>query len=136
MSERKKVLLVSGKRKMAIARAIVKPGKGRITINNFPIDFITPEVAKAKMMEPLILAGDRWKDIDIKVNVKGGGFMGQAEAARMAIAKALVEWTRSSELRRIFYSYDRSMLVGDQRRTEPKKFGGPGPRRRRQKSYR
>jgi small subunit ribosomal protein S9 len=136
LSERKRVLLVSGKRKTAIARAVVKPGKGRITINNFPIDVITPEVAKAKIMEPLILAGDRWKDVDIKVNVKGGGFMGQAEAARMAIARALVEWTRSSELRRIFYSYDRTMLVGDPRRTEPKKFGGPGPRRRRQKSYR
>ncbi|MEM3061366.1 MAG: 30S ribosomal protein S9 [Candidatus Bathyarchaeia archaeon] len=136
MSERKKVLLVSGKRKTAIARAVVKPGKGRVTINNFLIDMITPEIAKSKMMEPLILAGSRWKDLDIRVTVKGGGFMGQAEAARMAIAKALVEWTRSSELRKIFYSYDRTMLVGDPRMTESKKFGGPGPRRRRQKSYR
>jgi len=136
MSERKKVLLTTGKRKTAIARAVLKPGSGRITINNFPLEIITPEVARYKILEPILLAGDKAKGVDISVNVSGGGFMGQAEACRIAIARGLVEWTRSSELKRIFTAYDRTMLAGDPRRTEPKKFGGPGPRRRRQKSYR
>jgi small subunit ribosomal protein S9 len=136
LSERKKAILVTGKRKTAIARAVLEPGSGRITINNFPLDVISPEVARYKIIEPILLAGDKAKGVDISVNVSGGGFMSQAEACRIAIARGLVEWTRSSELRRIFAAYDRTMLAGDPRRTEPKKFGGPGPRRRRQKSYR
>jgi small subunit ribosomal protein S9 len=62
--------------------------------------------------------------------------MGQAEAARMAIARALLKWTKSSHLRRVFLAYDRTMIAGDPRRKEPKKFGGPGARARDQKSYR
>lgn len=136
MPERKKALLVTGKRKTAVAKAVLKPGSGRITINSFPLDVIEPEMAQMKIMEPLIIAGDKAKEVDITVNVAGGGIMAQADAARMAIAKGLVEWTRSSELRKKLIAYDRTMLAGDQRRTEPKKFGGPGPRRRKQKSYR
>jgi len=74
--------------------------------------------------------------VNVRVKVRGGGVMGQAEAARMAIARALVDWSRSAELRRLFTSFDRTMLAGDPRRKEPKKFGGPGARRRKQKSYR
>ncbi len=136
MSERKRVLLVTGKRKTAIAKALIRPGVGRVTVNDFPVEVYTPEVARSKIMEPLVLAGDRWKNLDIKVRARGGGVIGQAEAVRMAIARALVEWTRSSELKRFFTSYDRSMLAGDPRKPEPKKFGGPGARRRKQKSYR
>jgi small subunit ribosomal protein S9 len=136
MSEKRKVLLVTGKRKTAIARAVVKAGRGIVTINDYPVENITPEIARVKITEPLVLAGDRWKGLDLRVNVQGGGVMGQAEAARTAIARALVEWTRSSELRKTFTSYDRTMLAGDPRRKEPKKFGGPGARRREQKSYR
>jgi len=136
VSERKRVLLVTGKRKTAIAKALIRPGAGRVTVNDFPVEVYTPEVARSKIMEPLVLAGDRWKNLDIKVRARGGGVIGQAEAVRMAIARALVEWTRSSELKRFFTSYDRSMLAGDPRKPEPKKFGGPGARRRKQKSYR
>jgi small subunit ribosomal protein S9 len=89
-----------------------------------------------KIYEPFLLSGERSKGVDISVRVNGGGFMGQAEAARMAIAKGLVQWTRSSELKRTITNYDRTMLAGDPRRKEPKKFGGPGARRREQKSYR
>jgi small subunit ribosomal protein S9 len=89
-----------------------------------------------KIQEPLIIAGDRAKGVDIRVSVKGGGFMGQAEAARIAIARSLASWTKSSELRKNFIAFDRVMLAGDQRVTEPKKFGGPSARRRKQKSYR
>lgn len=133
---KKRVLLLSGKRKTAIARVIVHPGKGRIRINNIPVEIYQPEVARAKIQEPLLLTGDAWKDVDITVKVQGGGFMGQAEAARMAVARAIVEWTKSHEIKRILTDYDRTMLAGDPRRTEPKKFGGPSARTRRQKSYR
>ena len=77
-----------------------------------------------------------WKGLDINVKVRGGGFMGQAEAARMAIARGLVKWTRSSHLKRVFLKLDRTLIAGDPRRKEPKKFGGPGARARYQKSYR
>ena len=133
---RRRVILVSGKRKTAIARAIVKNGSGKTFINGIPLPTFSPEIARVKMSEPMILSGERWKALDFNVKVSGGGFMGQAEAARMAIAKGLVAWTRSSELRKTMINYDRTMLAGDPRRKEPKKFGGPGARRREQKSYR
>jgi small subunit ribosomal protein S9 len=136
-STRKKILLTSGKRKTAIARATVKSGKGRIRINNIPLPIYQPEIAREKISEPLQLAGrEAWEKLDVDIRVKGGGFMGQAEAARMALARVLARWKRGSEIRRRFIEYDRTMLVGDQRRTEPKKFGGPSARTRKQKSYR
>ncbi len=133
----KKVLVISGKRKTAIAKAVIRPGRGRIRINNVPLEIYQPEIARLKILEPLIAAGEEaWKDVDISVKVKGGGFMGQAEAARMAIARALVKWTKSSHLKSLFLRLDRTLLAGDPRRKEPKKFGGPGARARYQKSYR
>ena len=131
-----RVLLTSGKRKTAIARATIKPGKGRIRINNVPLETLEPKIARDKIMEPLLQAGDARKQLDIRIKVSGGGFMGQAEAARMAIARALLKWTRSTHLRTVFTDYDRTMIAGDPRRKEPKKFGGPGARARDQKSYR
>jgi small subunit ribosomal protein S9 len=136
MSKTKRVLVFSGKRKTAIARATIKNGKGRIRVNNVPAEIFEPKLARDKIMEPLLLAGDEWKQVDISVNVSGGGFMGQAEAARMAIAKCLLNWTKSARLKRTFIDYDRTMIAGDPRRKEPKKFGGPGARARDQKSYR
>jgi len=131
-----KVLITSGKRKTAVARATFKPGRGRVFINKVPIELYQPEMARWKIMEPLLLAGDRLKKVDIEVSVRGGGFMGQADAARMAIARGLVTWFKDEKLKKVFLDYDRSMLAGDPRRTEPKKFGGPSARRRFQKSYR
>jgi len=135
-SEKRRILLVTGKRKTAIARAIIRPGSGMVIVNGIPLTTFTPEIARAKISEALVLSGERWKALDFNVKVSGGGFMGQAEAARMALAKGLVTWTRSSELRKTMTNYDRTMLAGDPRRKEPKKFGGPGARRREQKSYR
>jgi small subunit ribosomal protein S9 len=133
----KKVLVVSGKRKTATARAVVRPGAGRVRINRIPLEIYEPKVAREKIMEPLIQAGDEiWKQLDIDIKVSGGGYMGQAEAARMAIANALLKWTKSGHLRTVFVEYDRTMIAGDARRKEPKKFGGPGARARDQKSYR
>jgi small subunit ribosomal protein S9 len=133
----KKVLVVSGKRKTAMARAVVKPGIGRVDINRVPIEIFEPEIAREKIMEPLLQAGDEvWKQLDVEIRVSSGGYMGQAEAARMAIANALLKWTKSAHLRTVFVGYDRTMIVGDSRRKEPKKFGGPGARAKDQKSYR
>lgn len=135
-AEKRRILLMTGKRKTAVARAIIRPGRGNVIVNGIPLETFSPEIARVKITEPLVLSGERWKTLDFNVRVTGGGFMGQAEAARMAIAKALVQWTRSSELRKTMINYDRTMLAGDPRRKEPKKFGGPGARRREQKSYR
>lgn len=133
----KKVVVISGKRKTATARAVVKLGIGRVRINRIPLEIYEPEIAREKIMEPLMQAGnDVLKQLDVDVKVSGGGYMGQAEASRMVIANALLKWTKSSRLRRIFVEYDRTMVVGDPRRKEPKKFGGPGARAREQKSYR
>ena len=137
MPAAKKVLVISGKRKTAIAKAIIREGRGRIRINNIPLEIYEPEIAREKIREPLLLAGeDVWKNLDIKIKVKGGGFMGQAEASRMALARGLIQWTKRSHLRTVFLKYDRTMVAGDPRRREPKKFGGPGARARFQKSYR
>ena len=133
----KKVLVVSGKRKTAVARAVVRLGVGRVRINLIPVEIFEPEIAREKIMEPLLQAGeDVWKQLDMDVKTSGGGYMGQAEAARMAVANALLKWTKSSHLRTVFNEYDRTMLAGDSRSKEPKKFGGPGARAREQKSYR
>lgn len=133
---KKVVMHESGKRKTAVARATIRAGKGRVKINTTPVEIINPEVARDKIMEPLLLSGELWKGLDIDVNVEGGGYMGQAEAARMAIARGLVKWTKKSLLRTTFLEYDRAMLTGDPRRKESKKPGGPGARRKKQKSYR
>jgi len=132
-----KILLTSGKRKTAVARATVRSGKGRIRVNNVPIEIVEPKLARDKIMEPLLQAGDIvWKQLDIDIKVSGGGFMGQAEAARTALARALIRWTKSAHLQTLFTEYDRTLMAGDPRRREPKKFGGPGARAKDQKSYR
>ena len=132
----KKVIHTSGKRKTAIARGKVREGKGRVRINKRPVEYYDPELARLKIKEPLTLAGDLVNQVDIDVHVVGGGVMGQAEAARMVSAKGLVQWTGDMDLKEKFNQYDRTMLVGDPRRTESKKYGGRGARARQQKSYR
>ncbi len=131
-----KTVHTSGKRKTAIARGTVKEGTGRVRINSKPVELYNPELARLKIFEPLELAGDLADSVDINVRVVGGGVMGQAEAARMVIAKGLVEYSGDMNLKDKYVQYDRTMLVGDPRRTESKKFGGPGARARKQKSYR
>jgi len=133
----KKVLVVSGKRKTATARAVVKQGVGKVRINLTPVEIYEPDIAREKIMEPLLQAGgDVWRQVDLDVHTSGGGFMGQAEAARMAVANALLKWTKSAHLRTVFSEYDRTMIVGDSRAKETKKFGGAGARAKEQKSYR
>ncbi|XRO75209.1 30S ribosomal protein S9 [Methanocaldococcus sp. 28A] len=134
-----KIVMTVGKRKRAIARAVAREGKGRIRINKIPIELIEPKYKRMKLMEPILLAGEEViSQMDIDVTVKGGGVMGQMDAARTAIGKAIVEFTGSKELRDKFLAYDRTLLVSDARRTEPHKpsRSTKGPRAKRQKSYR
>ena len=127
----------SGKKKTAIARATVTDGSGRVRINSKPVELFDPEQARLKMLEPFRIADEELRDdVDVDVSVSGGGFAGQADAVRTAIARGLVEHTSDAELRDAFISFDRSLLVNDVRQSEPKKWGGPGARARYQKSYR
>ncbi len=129
------VVIASGKRKSAIARAYVSKGKGAVKINKLNL-LAYPEYIRQIIAEPLQLAEKYSKKLDIRVRVEGGGPVSQAEAARTAIAKALAEFTGDEELKRMFMEYDRTLLVSDTRRKEPKKQLGRGARKRKQKSYR
>lgn len=131
-----KVIVSSGKRKSAVARASVRKGRGLVRINRVPLELYEPYLARVKIMEPLTLAGARGSKVDIDVNVQGGGVMGQASAARTAIAKGLVGFLEDDELKQMYSKYDRSLLVSDPRRKLPKKPLGRGARKKRQKSYR
>ncbi len=131
-----KIVNTSGKRKSAVARASVRPGSGRVRVNKQPLEIFKPELARLKIREPIIIAEDQVADLDIDVNVQGGGYMGQANAARTAIARGLVEYLEDEDLKEFFLEYDRNLLVNDPRRKEPKHPLGHGARAKRQKSYR
>lgn len=130
-----KVVVTSGKRKRAVARASAIKGKGHVRVNKNILQAY-PEYLRQIMGEPIRLAGATVKDIDVSVLVEGGGPVSQADAVRTAIAKALVSFTGDEELKLMFMQYDRTLLVNDTRRSEPKKQMGRGARKRRQKSYR
>jgi small subunit ribosomal protein S9 len=132
----KKTISSSGKRKTSIARASFKEGIGVVRINKQLLDVVEPALVREKIQQPLSLAGDLAKRLNISVTIRGGGVMGQADAARTAIARGLIDWTNDLSLKDLFLKQDRSLLVNDYRQKEPKKFGGKGARARRQKSYR
>ena len=126
----------SGKRKTAIARAVVKEGTGKVTVNKIPLAIYTPELARLKIEEPLQLVPEKAAKVDIAVLVQGGGVMGQAAAVRTAIARGLVDYYKDDELEALFRAYDRTLIVNDDRNKLPKKPMGPGARAKKQKSYR
>ena len=121
---------------MATARATLKDGKGVVRINKVPLEIYEPRLARLKIQEPVQIAGDLIKTMNIDVVVAGGGTMGQTDAVRTAIAKGIVEWTGDTGLKEAFSEYDRNLLVNDHRHKERKKFGGLGARSKYQKSYR
>jgi len=136
--KKKKVIIAVGKRKKAIARAAIMEGKGKIRVNSILIDMIQPRYKQMRIKEALIIAGELARNVDINVNVNGGGVWGQADAARTAIANALVKWHKNNELKRMYLDYDRFLLTSDSRRTEPHKpsRSSAGPRRSKQQSKR
>ena len=139
-----RVVYTHGKKKTAIANAVVQSGKGSITVNRIPLQNIEPKTLRIKVFEPILLLGaEHFADLKIKVRVQGGGPIAQLYAARMAISKGIVAWKQKyvdeeekAVVRRTLVSFDKGLLVADPRRMEPKKYGGPGARARSQKSYR
>ena len=137
-------------RKTARAHVHISKGMGRVRINNTPVEMIQQETAREVILGPLEIVGDLRDKIDLSVRVNGGGFMGQAYASAVAISRALTGWTKSKkepkdhpftktvreDLKKRLIDFDKHLLSGDDRRKEPKKFGGSGARRRKQKSYR
>ena len=118
------------KRRIAIARAVVKAGKGNVKINSVPLNLWGNEPLRMWVKEPLIIAGDMPKTVDIGVHARSGGIVGQAEAIRMAIAKGLVEFSGGKELREKYLQYDRNLLVYDPRRNESHHGSGRGASKR------
>jgi len=139
LKEKKKIFTVRGIRKESVARATISAGTGIITINKKPVS-LHSNFHSLILSEPIVVAepiiGDELKKIDLIVISRGGGAEGQIEAARLAIAKALVKWTKSAELKNAYIKYDKTLLVADTRRKEARKWGDSKARARRQKSYR
>ncbi len=133
---RKTGLNVKAKKKTAVARAVVKKGSGKVKINRMDLKRIRPEYLRKFIEEPLHIAAEIAKEVDILVKVSGGGFMAQAVAARTAIAKALLKYKNDEKLKQRFLAYDRMLLVDDPRRKEAKKPLGTGARKKKQKSKR
>lgn len=131
-----KTVLAVGRRKAAIARATVRDGKGRVLVNKRALGAYEPELARQRIQEPLTLAPELAKRVDIEVDVEGGGYMGQADAVRTAIARGLIDWSGDAKLREMFKQHDWTLIKSDVRFKESKKPGGPGARAKFQKSYR
>ncbi len=130
-----KIIFKHGKRKRAVARVALKPGKGIVKINGVDLECYEPRLYQLKIKEPLIIAGDVANQVDINVNVYGGGTSSQTVAVRLAIGRALAEY--SPRLKKVFLEYDRQLLVADVRRKESAKPNRHGQARsKRQKSYR
>ena len=138
-------------RKTSSAHVYITKGVGKIRINNIPLEMIEPESSREVILAPLEIIGEEIRDkVDISIRVRGGGFMGQAYASATAMSRALSGWTKSKkepkdhpfpkstreDLRKRIDDFDKYLVSGDARQKEPKKFGGPGARRRKQKSYR
>lgn len=133
-----------GNKKHAHAVALVTSGKGMIRVNGVPLHLVEPQILRVKVLEPVLLLGnERFGKVDIRVRVNGGGYVSQIYAIRQAIAKGIVSFYQKyvdeaskKQIKDMLLNYDRTLLVADPRRKEPKKFGGRGARARRQKSYR
>lgn len=130
-------IVTSGKRKRCVARATIVPGTGKVILNKESYEFL-PEIRKLMIEEPLMIAKSVLGNLnfDIHVRIKGGGAESGIEAARLAIARALVIASKNKELRKAYLDYDRNLLVADTRRKEPYKPGDSKARAKRQKSYR
>ncbi len=129
------VIHVSGSHKSAVARVTLSPGAGIVRVNSLLLDFYEPAMSRLKIQEPLIIAGDKAKTVNINVRVQGGGITSQANAIRVAVARALAQYDKN--LQKSFLDYDRALLVADVRRKETHKPNCHGKARaKRQKSYR
>lgn len=134
-----KTIVVKAKRKTTVARAYIKAGNGGIRINGQDINSLESQAAKDLIMEAIVisdLARESLKKVNVQINIYGGGVSSQIQAARGVLAKGLVAFSKSEALKKEYLDYDRSLLVDDIRRVEPKKFKGTKARARFQTSYR
>ena len=141
---KKRSVQTFGRKKNSTAVAYVTDGKGSIRVNGVPLKNLQPEVLRLKVFEPILLLGkDTFAKVDMRIRVRGGGYVSQIYAIRQALSKGIVAWNQKyvdeatkNTLREALVGYDRTLLVADPRRAEPKKYGGSGARARYQKSYR
>jgi len=131
-----KIVNTSGKRKKAIARATFHEGQGKVRVNSVPLEIFGSELMRLKISEPLLLIPQSLDGVDVNINVKGGGVMGQMEAVRTALARGILKWHNDPRIKDLYLAYDRTLLVNDSRQKEVKKPHGRGARDKFQKSYR
>lgn len=124
--------LGTGRRKTAVARVFLRSGKGDITVNGRPIEHYFPSEAARTLVRQPLLAAEAADKFDVLILCNGGGYNGQAGAARLGIARALVEF--NLELRPKLKSL--GLLTRDAREHERKKYGQKGARKRFQFSKR
>lgn len=129
--------IISGKRKTAVAKLRAKAGSGKVSYNGLPHTELNL-FHKLALSEPIRIHEQVLGEIkhDFSITTRGGGIEGQIQAARLAIAKALIQISGSEVLKKAFISYDRNMVVPDSRRKEARKPGDSAARAKRQKSYR
>ena len=132
-------IVTSGKRKTAVARAILTEGSGKVGLNNTNYKNLQM-FDRLKIEEPLKIAkellGEEKTKFNVDIKIKGGGEKSQVEAARLALARAIIQFTNSKELKEVYLKYDRNLLVADVRQKEPRKPGDSKARAKRQTSYR
>ena len=129
--------MFSGKRKTAVAKVKVEKGKGEIFYNRLPYEELTL-FHRLALIEPIRIHENELGKVGYNFHIKtmSGGRESQIQAARLAIAKALISLSGSETLRKAFIKYDRNMVVPDSRRKEACKPGDSKARAKRQKSYR
>ena len=132
-----KKMIVSGKRKTSVAKAVIVDGTGKIKINKR--DYQTLQLFdRLRIEEPLRIAKEILGEpnFDVVISVRGGGEKGQIDAARLALVKAIVKFSGSEKLTKTYVAYDRNLLVADIRRKEAYKPGDSKSRAKRQSSKR
>jgi len=134
--QKSKATIGTGTRKKSIARAVARAGKGVVRLNSFLIENYEPEIYRMKLIDAVGLLGDKLKNLDVEINVSGGGIASRTEAARTALCSAVLQFSGDDALRDRLKSVDRTLIVSDSRQKESKKPWGKGARSRWQKSYR
>ncbi len=130
-------VIISGKRKTAVAKLRIRAGTGMIFYNHLSY-FDLPLFHKLALLEPVKIFEKELGSLkhDLFIKTSGGGKEAQIQAARLSIAKALLHVSGSDTLKKAYISYDRNILVQDSRRKETRKPGDSKARAKRQKSYR